>query len=543
MKGKRIFFKGSIFCVLALSLILLPTISFSATFCVGDEAELQAALTTAASNAENDVIQIVQGIHVGNFIYSSTESNSLIIEGGYTPGCASRVEDPSNTVLDGNGTGTVLVLANNLAADVVVEGLALENGVASNGKGGGVYSYGSTVTLTNNVITQNSASNFGGGVYSYGGTVTLTNNVITQNSASRGGGVFIEDCTTIIMTNNEITQNSGEMGGGAYFEYSCTTVTLTDNMVLGNQAHGSLYGVGGGINFHGGTVTLTNNVITQNSASNFGGGISTQYGSTVTLTNNVITQNSASSFGGGASVQSTTTITLTNNVITQNSASWGGGLRLGVGKAAHIYNNIIWQNTGPEGTDLYIQNDEDDNFIPSPVYLFNNDFNQSSSGTYMAIPFTIDPTNLDNEDPLFVGSGDYHLTASSPCINSGDNDAPDLPATDKDGNPRIFGGTVDMGAYEFQPIVYIAPDGLCDGHTPCYSKIQDGIDWDGFVFTIKAEQGTYGEDIIFDEPKEIIFKGGWDSTFASPSGETETNSMTISDGTVVLDEGCLAIGE
>ena len=51
------------------------------------------------------------------------------------------------------------------------------------------------------------------------------------------------------------------------------------------------------------------------------------------------------------------------------------------------------------------------------------------------------------------------------------------------------------------------------------------------------------EDIVFDELKEIIFQGGWDSIFTSPSGETKTNSMTISDGTVVFDEGCLAIGE
>jgi len=63
------------------------------------------------------------------------------------------------------------------------------------------------------------------------------------------------------------------------------------------------------------------------------------------------------------------------------------------------------------------------------------------------------------------------------------------------------------------------------------------------VFTIKAEQGTYGEDIVFNEFKEIIFQGGWDSKFTSPSEETKTNSMTIIDGTVVFDEGCLTIGE
>ena len=178
-----------------------------------------------------------------------------------------------------------------------------------------------------------------------------------------------------------------------------------------------------------------------------------------------------------------------------------------------------------------------------PIDLFNNDFDQSEAGTYISSAETIDPSNLDNEDPLFVGSGDYHLTTSSPCINSGDNDAPDLPATDKDGNHRILGGTVDMGAYEFPPIVYISPDGLCDSQTPCYSKIQDGIDWDGSVFTIKAEQGTYGEDIVLDELKEITIQGGWNSTFTNLSGNIKTNSMTISNGTVVLDEGCLAIGE
>jgi len=90
--------------------------------------------------------------------------------------------------------------------------------------------------------------------------------------------------------------------------------------------------------------------------------------------------------------------------------------------------------------------------------------------------------------------------------------------------------------------VYIAPDGLCDGNSPCYPKIQDGIDWDGIVFTIKAEQGIYDENIIFDEPKQISLQGGWDSTFTSQSGTTNIDSMTISDGALVLDEGCLTIG-
>jgi hypothetical protein len=45
--------------------------------------------------------------------------------------------------------------------------------------------------------------------------------------------------------------------------------------------------------------------------------------------------------------------------------------------------------------------------------------------------------------------GNLHLQSSSPCI-SGGNNAYVADATDLDDNPRLVGGSVDMGAYEFQ---------------------------------------------------------------------------------------------
>jgi hypothetical protein len=75
-------------------------------------------------------------------------------------------------------------------------------------------------------------------------------------------------------------------------------------------------------------------------------------------------------------------------------------------------------------------------------------------------------TNNINKDPVFVSSADCRLEEGSPCINEGrssvlPDDISDLNRNDDleeripldlVGNNRIQGTSIDMGAYEYQPL-------------------------------------------------------------------------------------------
>jgi hypothetical protein len=63
-------------------------------------------------------------------------------------------------------------------------------------------------------------------------------------------------------------------------------------------------------------------------------------------------------------------------------------------------------------------------------------------------------------DPLLVNPhfGDYHETAASPTVDKGSNGlVPSGLTTDLEGQPRIIGSAVDMGADEFQPPLVAPP--------------------------------------------------------------------------------------
>ena len=97
-----------------LSILIIGMLSHNVVaedFCVSTATELQAALTTAQNNGEDDIVQVVQGTYVGNFLYASVESTTLSLLGGYISECESRLIDPANTVVDADYDGRSLTPA------------------------------------------------------------------------------------------------------------------------------------------------------------------------------------------------------------------------------------------------------------------------------------------------------------------------------------------------------------------------------------------------------------------------------------------------
>lgn len=127
----------------------------------------------------------------------------------------------------------------------------------------------------------------------------------------------------------------------------------------------------------------------------------------------------------------------------------------------NIYNSIFYNNEPAEMKIFYWEGDS----YPE-LNIFNSLVMEGELGIINEDGGILyyDITNIDS-DPLFYEGPDfpYNLGNSSPCIDAGTLNLPEwieLPATDLAGNPRIYGETIDMGAYEWNPTVSIKENNL-----------------------------------------------------------------------------------
>jgi hypothetical protein len=397
----------AIFSTLFVSCFGSASLSSAATFNVNNGSELQTALSDAQNNDEDDIINLAPGNYDaggGTFIYladntgGSEENFSLTLNGSGL----------GQTVLDGGDANQVMTLTT-------------DNGLTD--------SSGADIQVSDMTFQNGNATESGGGLL-----------IVTDQ-----GDATVQRCEFL----NNHTDN---FAGGMDIQTGSGNILLNASNIIGNDSSQEISGVE--LFTTSGVIVATNNIIFDNHSFD-GGGFGALF---------------VSFSGGGGSGKN---IDVINNTITGNSATEpepsgavGGGLfvdLLNPSESANVFNNIIFGNSTNNaddqgGEDIFLLNDG----FAGSIEFFNNDFSQTCFSDDLGVSVTCDLTGITNLnaggnlllDPLLVdpAGGNFNLAANSPVINQGDSAAPSLPATDHDGNPRISGGQVDMGALEFQVV-------------------------------------------------------------------------------------------
>jgi hypothetical protein len=272
----------------------------------------------------------------------------------------------------------------------------------------------------------------GGAIYNVGGTLTISNSIITGNSAANGGGLNNASSTgpsvngTLTIVNSVVSNNTATGSGGGMQNFSTSTVTIDRSTFMGNVSNGTTGGGGG--QFNGG-VRITNSTFANNSAPSGSGGGMQSNGTLGTVLTNVTFAGNSSLNGGGGITRATTSPTF-----------W-------------IRNSIVANNTGA-ATSLDVSN--------SAAGLISEGTNiigsiGTSTGWIMS-----DQQNVNPMLAALANNGGIGMTflpmAGSPAISMGNNcvltstcSANNPPAnvtTDQRGTARPQGATVDIGSVE-----------------------------------------------------------------------------------------------
>lgn len=437
-------------------LFFVPNLLLAIEVHVTTAEQLQSALTQAQENDDDYTIYLAAGIYVGSFTYEYTGDRykdlTIMAEEGV---------ETSQVILDGKDSGRVLRLdASENLVNIAVENITIKRG-ASDSNGGGIYVNTSGNVVLNNLLIEENTGVHGGGVYIYyGKTIELNGNAFANNTSTDidssnysrawgGGGVNIVNGDSISLSRNTFLNNTTGAGGGGCLIDNGNAISITRNNFTGNSAR-----YGGGCKISEGTsVILSQNNFTDNSSSkNKGGGFYTYEVTSLDVTSNLFMGNSAETTGGGCYLGVTSELNFTNNTVIYNFAKGhAGGVYLNKNGAMRLYNNIVWYNESSTAQDdILSEASGTDN------RLHNNNFNVMV-GSWKTRSLNI------NADPEFVSDGDYHLSSSSPCIDTGNNAAYGLPAYDQDDNPRIINSFVDMGAYEYDGTGTLS---VCSTDTP-----------------------------------------------------------------------------
>ena len=308
--------------------------------------------------------------------------------------------------------------------------------------------------------------------------------VIVADDTYRGAGNkdidFLGKAIVVRSENgpNDCIVDCENAGRGFYFHNGegQGSVLYGFSIINGNAASG------GGILCEQSSPLISNCVLRENLADD-GAGLYC-YQSSAVVRNCSIIDNVSLRDGGGVCVGDGSGVAIINCTIAGNSAENNGGGIYGGGLLSDVTvsNCVIWGNVGGELT-------------PGESCIMTASYSDVRGGWEGA-------GNID-DDPLFVepNEGDYRLPVCSPCVDVGDpNFAGEPNETDIDGNQRVMGGGVDMGAYE-------SPEAI-EAKLLVLPRVINRTSHGRYVMAIVYPgEGIRRDDIDYDE-KLVLCPGG-----------------------------------
>ncbi len=202
--------------------------------------------------------------------------------------------------------------------------------------GAGMANLAAAPQLTECVFLENSAQQGGGGMSNMMANPSVTGTTFRGNSADAGGGMA-NSGSTPSLDQCDFSENTARNGGGIMNTGS--TLSLTGCTFSGNSAEAD----GGGMHNIESGLTLTGCTFSQNAADQRGGGMRNDRTS-VTILNSKIANNTAPQ-GGGIINESCPAISLTNCILSGNSAMMGAGMMSGICESVELTNCTVSGNT------------------------------------------------------------------------------------------------------------------------------------------------------------------------------------------------------
>jgi predicted outer membrane repeat protein len=448
-----------------------------------------------------------------------------------------------------------------------------ENNESLLSDGGGMFNIGSeggvcNPSLTNCTFTGNSAFNDGGALYSFGkggnSSPIVQGCIFEENEAGAGGAVYNDGTFNGFsggtFTDCHFTANHSSNGDGGAMYNSGFQGTANPELMncLFENNHSAFAGAA---IFNNGVQGVCNPSIANcrflnNMADTYGGAIYNQGktgSSSPKVTNCLFANNMALSAGAiynlGAEGGNANAI-ITNCTFYGNHANVGGAVYCNAGEqgtgvaSPAVRNCIFWGNTAGEGKVFRIiwgtptiSNSLAD--VADCQALYNGMGGSVNCGSGLVF----------NQNPMFVSPAgeNFHLMASSPIIDSGNNDAINQTgiSIDLDKLPRIFNNTVDMGVYEFGSMVGTAPaitqnpenQEVCEGETATFSVSATGSQPLVFQWLKNGNPVSGANQSIFTLNSTTLGDaGGYSCKVTNGAGETVTSdeaTLTVNEPAIM----------